>query len=324
MNTFALALLAAVGSATSALDKAPFTMAEYYRNYGGHQVDYTKRHNTGYGHAYPADNYDYYEPEQYSEPVEQPTPEPEYFHDPHHADSPYISDVPTGDFWNQVDYFNEWEEIYDQEDYEERLHTEATLMIALEAMRDSLIHLDHQIDDLVDCISENDSDIDDNHYAIHDNEKGHPGIERNDDEIYHQQHRIHELQDRCRDCQRRQDIDRDFLVLHCQQFAFAKDMVGACADILTCSDTRLHYRADIWHGNPYYADHDHHYYDETHYEPHYSHDDHHDDYYEPHYDDHYYEPHHDDVVYYEPHHDDVYYGPHHEDVYYEHGYHPHH
>ena len=29
--------------------------------------------------------------------------------------------VPTGDYWNQVDDFDAWKEIYNQEDYEQRL-----------------------------------------------------------------------------------------------------------------------------------------------------------------------------------------------------------
>ena len=49
--------------------------------------------------------------------------------------------------------------------------------------------------------------------------------------------------------QARLDEDRDFLVLYCQQYAFSADMVGACADILTCAGTHLAYRADIWSGN---------------------------------------------------------------------------
>ena len=53
-------------------------------------------------------------------------------------------------------------------------------------------------------------------------------------EIEDQQNRVSRLQRQCRRCQNALDEDRDALVLYCQQFAFASDMVGACADVLTC------------------------------------------------------------------------------------------
>jgi hypothetical protein len=50
------------------------------------------------------------------------------------------------------------------------------------------------------------------------------------------------------------------LILYCQQFAFAPEMVGACAHILTCRDTQLHYRfAFEGHYDGHY---------EAHHEPH--------------------------------------------------------
>jgi len=44
------------------------------------------------------------------------------------------------------------------------------------------------------------------------------------------------------------DEDRALLVLYCQQFAFAVDMVGPCADLLTCLDTELDYKWTKWAG----------------------------------------------------------------------------
>ena len=153
------------------------------------------------------------------------------------------SAVPTGDFWNQVDDFNEWDTIWDQYSYEERLHEEADLMVALEALREALVELDSDIDSLEDCISDNDDRIDENDAGIRDNDSG---IEENDDEISDQEDRVERLQRQCRRCQDDIDEDRDVMILYCQQFAFAPDMVGACADILTCSGTRLAYRADVF------------------------------------------------------------------------------
>ena len=177
-------------------------------------------------------HHDVHDDHHYVEPQEEP----------HYEDAAdYVGgDVPTGDFWHQVDEFNEWNEIWDQDSYEHRLEQEAELMVALEALREDLVHLDHDIDDLDDCISHNDEDISENDEGINYNDHE---ISDNDHEISDQESRIERLQRQCRRNQDELDEDRDFLVLHCQQFAFAKDMVGACADILTCRGTDLAYRS---------------------------------------------------------------------------------
>ena len=153
------------------------------------------------------------------------------------------STVPTGNYWDQVDDFNEWDTIWDQYSYEERLHEEADMMVALEALREALVELDSDIDDLEDCISDNDDGIKANDAGIYENDVE---IEENDSEISDQEERIERLQRQCRRCQDDLDEDRDVMILYCQQFAFAPDMVGACADILTCSGTKLAYRADVF------------------------------------------------------------------------------
>merc|ERR1712084_32352 len=95
-------------------------------------------------------------------------------------DPEVYGDVPTGDFEYQVHEFNEWEEIWDQSKYEWRLQQEADLMVALEAMREALVELDHDVDELESCISDNNDDIEKNHYGIHSNDDG---ISEVDDEI---------------------------------------------------------------------------------------------------------------------------------------------
>ena len=117
-------------------------------------------------------------------------------------------------------------------------------MISLEAIRESLVELDYQIDYLEDCIDDNNHDIDRNYYGINDNDKG---IDYNDREIDDQNYRLKRLQKQCRICDARLWEDRDALVLYCQQFAWAKDMVGACADILTCRGTQVPWRWVIGH-----------------------------------------------------------------------------
>ena len=64
-----------------------------------------------------------------------------------------------------------------------------------------------------------------------------------EDQVY----RIRRLQKKARRTQSSMaEEDRYVLILYCQQFAFAEDMVGACADILTCAETQLPYKADVF------------------------------------------------------------------------------
>lgn len=123
-------------------------------------------------------------------------------------------------------------------------------MVALEAIREALVDLDYEIDHLEDCIDQNDYDIHDNYEDINRNDQG---IDYNDREIDDQRYRLKRLQKQCRYCDDRLWEDREALVLYCQQFAFAKDMVGACADILTCRETNLPYRWTYWVGGPAYV-----------------------------------------------------------------------
>ena len=86
-------------------------------------------------------------------------------------------------------------------------------MVALEAIRASIVDVDYDIDDLTDCIEAN-------AYAIHDNmeaiEKNHKWISAVDNEIDEQRYRVASLQKDCRRAQHDMEEDRDFLVLYCQ------------------------------------------------------------------------------------------------------------
>merc|ERR1712222_35640 len=118
---------------------------EYYSH---HSDDYSSHHSDDYSDHHDHDHGYHFEASHYPE-------------DDHHDNYEY-GHVPTGDFDHHVYDFNEWEEIWHQDDYESRLHTEAELMVALEALREDLVELDHDIDALFDCISDNDSGISDN------------------------------------------------------------------------------------------------------------------------------------------------------------------
>lgn len=195
----------------------------------------------------------YAQPAHYEEPSYHADPYGYDGEDVHadHYESEVYGDVPHGDFFGSVHDFNEWDEVWTQDDYESRINTEAELMVALEALREALVDLDYEIDYLDDCIDSNEEGIDDNSYGIHHNEEL---IEENTAEIDDQNYQVKRLQKACRKCQAAMEEDRDVLVLHCQQFAFATDMVGPCADILTCAGTELPYRVDFWQPvSTYYA-----------------------------------------------------------------------
>ena len=110
----------------------------------------------------------------------------------HDAGADYHGNLPSVDFDREVHDFNPWHEIRDQEAYEERLETEAELMVALEALREALVSIDHDIDDLDSCISHNDSCISEND----------DGIDYNDREIHDNDSEISDQEDRVKDLQR--------------------------------------------------------------------------------------------------------------------------
>ena len=228
MKSFAVLATATYAAAT----RTHSASADYFSGMPSYPLEFMPQPDTYAASSPEPTSYEAYEAQ-----------EPTYYDDDFYDSYGKPSNVPTGDFWNQVDDFNEWNTIWDQSGYEERLATEADLMVALEALREALVDLDRDIDDLDDCISDNDEDISANDSCI---ERNDYDIQENDDEISDQENQVSRLQRQCRRCQEDLDEDRDALVLYCQQFAFAKDMVGACSDILTCSGTKLPYRADVF------------------------------------------------------------------------------
>ena len=101
----------------------------------------------------------------------------------------------TGNFGERVSGFDHNDEIWNQSDYEERLETEAELMVALEAIREALVSLDKDIGDLEFCIENNAEYIEDNYDHINSNDGA---IAACDIEIEEQELRLERLQGRCR------------------------------------------------------------------------------------------------------------------------------
>lgn len=114
-------------------------------------------------------------------------------------------------------------------------------MVALEALREALGSIDSAIDHLGDCIDDNHSDIDDNEDDIEDNDYF---IDANADELEDQRDRLDNILVTMNDAASGMGADTTFLILHCQQFAFSVDMVGPCANLLSCAGTELPYKWD--------------------------------------------------------------------------------
>ena len=54
--------------------------------------------------------------------------------------------LPNSNYNIEVKNFNEWDPVWGQRQYEGRLETEATLMIALESLREALGDIDREIE----------------------------------------------------------------------------------------------------------------------------------------------------------------------------------
>ena len=146
--------------------------------------DYDEENHEYHGHDHHAHNHSDYHYDHHG-----------YDHDEYAYDGDYIGIVPNGDYYGAVHDYNVWDETWGQADYEWRLEQEASLMVSLEAMREALVDLDHDVDNLDHCISDNDDgirrndeDIDDNDHEIH----------HNDEEIDDQEYRAKKLARRCR------------------------------------------------------------------------------------------------------------------------------
>lgn len=118
--------------------------------------------------------------------------------------------------------------------YEETVNTQADMLITLEALRKSLNGVAKEMADIEVIIYGNSKDVHDNVDEV----------DENGNEVHSNKHnvnglsgRVVVLQDKCRYSQHALDKKKDALILYCQQFAFAHDMVPVCAEICNCRDT---------------------------------------------------------------------------------------
>lgn len=172
-------------------------------------------------------------------------PQEEYFSYPQYSEPNYEygmdpeAVMPGPDFNKSCYDFNTCHMIFSEEDYEHRVMVEAELMVSLEALKESIMVLNLELAGAEQQIMDNNMSIRINQRMIY----------RNMDMILTvvpiSQSRVGQLQGRARDAQAALDGDLGALVLYCQQFAWAPEMVGACRDVLTCNGRELPYRTQF-------------------------------------------------------------------------------
>ena len=106
-------------------------------------------------------------------------------------------------------------------------------MIALEALK-------NEVHDITEKLSYIVSHIDQNTHVIEVNSAALATNNQNLNEMFatynHDQDILHHLQDVAHESEYAIYENRHALVLYCQQFAFAPEMAGPCADLLSCGD----------------------------------------------------------------------------------------
>jgi len=179
-----------------------------------------------------------YDPYQEAEYVEAP---PGYWEYPNYVMPDYSTEwsndqLPSPDFNRQCFDFDTCNQIWDQDEYAYRVEVEAKLLVTIESLKEAI-----QLLKLNMAAAE--QNIMDNNMSIRINQRN---IYMNMDNIITSipisQARVGVLQGRAHAAQMQLDEDLSALVLYCQQFAWAPEMVNSCAEILVCAGRELPYR----------------------------------------------------------------------------------
>ena len=117
-----------------------------------------------------------------------------------------------GNYEEAVRAFQSSDTLWSQADYEERMETEAQLMVGIESIRGFLIQLDEDIHALESCIEVNTDEMRLSRFGISLSEQI---VELHEDDLEVQNVRLGYLQERCKENQDRLDEDRAALVLYC-------------------------------------------------------------------------------------------------------------
>jgi len=134
--------------------------------------------------------------------------------------------LPSADFNKAVYNFNDDKPVFDQKSYETRVRVEAELMIALEALKESVNLLDGEFQTLTKISSGQKGQILDNM------KEAEESIARLRHEFTESVHRLDGLFGECHLTQKDLDQAKRALILYCQQFAFDQAMVKPCGRLL--------------------------------------------------------------------------------------------
>ena len=121
-------------------------------------------------------------------------------------------------------------------------------MVALEALKESIVDLRKDIVEINEAINGQKTS-----FGTNEGEAIGNSYEIGDAIIPASIRDIEALQQRCGASEQLIRDNRSALILYCQQFAFAPEMVGACAGILDCRQTQLSYRFTFSGANAHVA-----------------------------------------------------------------------
>ena len=144
----------------------------------------------------------------------EPIPYDNYFVHPGYHTPDYTHEygevLPGADFNKHVYEFDGDHNIWDQNDYEERVKVEAEMLVALEALKESVMYLGYDINDVQDRINQQMGRVRHNQDHIYENMTTQQTVFG---ETYH---RVEHLGETARYTQMDLDTNKYALVLYCQ------------------------------------------------------------------------------------------------------------
>mmetsp|Transcript_37978 Transcript_37978/g.46345 ORF Transcript_37978/g.46345 Transcript_37978/m.46345 type:complete len:200 (+) Transcript_37978:70-669(+) len=165
---------------------------------------------------------------------------PGYFENPEHRLADYSQDykyvLPSADFNKQVYDFNDNVAIFDQSTYEARIRVEAEMMIALEALKESIKIVGTDFENLRSINVSHRGEIIDN---LHESEAQ---LTAARESYSSTASRLDSLLGECHMLEKDIQQSRRALILYCQQFAFDQAMVEPCKPLLHGRQTLLRYK----------------------------------------------------------------------------------
>ena len=123
--------------------------------------------------------------------------------------------------------------VFNKDTYETRIHSEADLMIALEAYKNEVRGLNDAFDELKKKTYQSQASISSVYFEMEESSEQNVANKLTLDA---NGAKIHSLMDTCRYKDQVIRENRAALTLYCQQFAFGSEMPYACSHLLDCRD----------------------------------------------------------------------------------------